>query len=108
MGQLREPVRIKTAWGEHELKGELTIEPDGLPGLEMDYRARYPHIRPWTFPVSWSFSSPTRGDLYTAWCEIEAIRERLRNAQREAEEEGQREPDCLDLGKADLEARGER
>lgn len=84
MTQLRESVRIITSTGEVE--GHLFVGLEGLPWMQLD-NDRASYFWPGHFPASWTFSSPTCGELYMAWREIEGIQQRLRDAQREAEQE---------------------
>lgn len=81
--QMREKVIVKTA--TTDLEGELFVGADGMPEL---FVWSWPdHYRPWTFPRSWSISSKSVGDLYSAWCRIEEVLKEVRDAQREAETE---------------------
>lgn len=86
MTQLREDVIVLT--GTTKLRGELFVGADALPELfapVSDSLWQERTYRPATLPTEWTLSSPTCGELYIAWREIEEIRARLRRAQREEE-----------------------
>lgn len=108
--KLTERVRVITGTGTR-LAGCLFVGADGLPEVRVKEDAVegevWQALRPSQFPDAWNLLSPTCGELYQAWREIEAVQMRLRVAQREAEDEAQREPDDIDAAKADMETRGE-
>lgn len=103
MSVLQEPVVVDTPIARH---AGLLASVNHLPVLFVVREGDASPLTPQTFPDCWRLSSLTCGDLYTAWRDIEAVMDRLREAQREAEEP--REPDCIDLAKADMEAKGAR
>jgi hypothetical protein len=108
MSLLREAVMIKTEGGE--LQGELFVGADGLPELRTSTAFQLSY-RPETFPNAWSLHPISRYGpevLLESWRQITCIRERLRVAQRDADAEERRDPDCIDEYKRDTEMRGER
>lgn len=80
---LRENVIVDTPVSRHE--GILVLL-DGLPALYVSREGDVSPHTPQTFPACWRLSSTDCGDIYTAWRDIEAVMDRLRDAQREAEE----------------------
>lgn len=112
MNRLRESVIIHTPGGD--LQGELFVGADGLPELrlESDIIYAYPY-RPATIPATWgpivdADDERIEGPLLAAWRGIDSIRQAIAMIQRDAEAEERREPDCIDLAKAEMDARGER
>lgn len=96
MSQLRESVIVKTAWDGQELKGELTVESDGLPGLTVEYGA-FPTYRPWTIPTAWTIRASNGsldGVLLETWNASMYLRDQIACAQREADTV----PPCPDCG----------
>lgn len=92
MAQLRENVRVKTATGE--LAGYLFVGAEGLPELRIDEGKEQNYkYRPATLPTAWRLSSPTCGELYQAWLDVERIQRQLAVAQREAAEKEIPQPD---------------
>lgn len=67
-------------------EGQVELHYDGLPRLIFGQSCLFPA----TLPAVWSLRplpGQAPGPLLTSWEEIEAIRERLKEAEREAEEE---------------------
>lgn len=106
---LREKVIIKTA--TTNIEGELFVGADGLPELVIGVWDRE-FYRPWTLPAAWTvcYRSDNQSDilLYT-WIRISDLRQDIRDAQREADENARREPDCdITAYKRRADAEGER
>lgn len=100
MHELHEPVSVVTPTGERP--GTLGIDPtDGLPILHLrkQHIMTPPHplydvYRPWSFPASWiivdASDERVEGPLLDAWRDVDRIRQAVKMAQREAEQEGTR------------------
>lgn len=86
MSDLREAVTITTGIGM-KCQGHLFVGSNGLPELRLDMQQNDENFTPSTFPAVWGLSSPTCGDLYQAWRDVEAVQMQLRVAQREAKQE---------------------
>ena len=89
---LKERVIVKTP--TDEMHGVLFVRADGLPEVRVTADAVEGDVhqvfRPATFPAVWTLRAPRNtwpGVLLTAWQEIEHIRERLRLAEQETEQD---------------------
>ena len=90
---LYEMVMVRTDTGA-EMHGVLFVRADGLPEVRVTEDAVEGEVhqvfRPATFPAVWTLRAPRNtwpGVLLTAWQEIEHIRERLRLAEQETEQD---------------------
>lgn len=109
MSDLREHVTVHTAAAD--LDGYLFVGLKGFPALRVTGGAYHEcgYYDTTNFPAAWSVSSPTCGDLYMAWQEIDAIRARLFALHRDAEADTDPEPeDSLTADTRALSRKGRR